>query len=196
MCGTVVTGQQNARCASGIAGSLCSQSQSENLIIAELRPTGPALAAFIPLVSILIPAYVIISPYEDISSNQLRYRTEHRAIDLLLAAAEAVAMFTLAYPACTSTGTVLLQTAPRRGLTHGRTEGFLRLPRHALVELSQEIDMEGRVVGGDELEFVGGLGGTRFGDDSCLTARKESISSVLTQMLESEADDEDGMEMN
>ena len=38
-------------------------------------------------------------------------------------------MFTLAYPACTSTGTVLLQTAPRRGLTHGRTEGFLRAMR-------------------------------------------------------------------
>jgi hypothetical protein len=29
-----------------------------------------------------------------------------------------------------------------------RTQGFLKLPRSALVELSQEIDMEGRVVGG------------------------------------------------
>lgn len=29
-----------------------------------------------------------------------------------------------------------------------RTQGFLKLPRNALVELSQEIDMEGRVVGG------------------------------------------------
>jgi len=29
-----------------------------------------------------------------------------------------------------------------------RTKGFLQLPRQALVELSQEIDMEGRVVGG------------------------------------------------
>jgi hypothetical protein len=29
-----------------------------------------------------------------------------------------------------------------------RTQGFLKLPRQALVELSQEIDMEGRVVGG------------------------------------------------
>jgi hypothetical protein len=77
-----------------------------------------------------------------------------------------------------------------------RTVGFLRLPRHALVELSQEIDMEGRVVGGDELEFVGGLGGGRFGDSSCLPSRKESISSVQTQMLESEADEDDGMEMN
>lgn len=30
-----------------------------------------------------------------------------------------------------------------------RTQGFLRLPREAIVELSQEIDMEGRVVGGE-----------------------------------------------
>jgi BTB/POZ domain len=30
-----------------------------------------------------------------------------------------------------------------------RTQGFLKLPRQALVELSQEIDMEGRVVGGE-----------------------------------------------
>lgn len=33
-----------------------------------------------------------------------------------------------------------------------RTSGFLKLPRAALVELSQEIDMEGRVVGGEQLE--------------------------------------------
>ena len=76
-----------------------------------------------------------------------------------------------------------------------RTEGFLSLPRSALVELSQEIDMEGRVVGGDELEYVGGLGGGRFGDGSGLASRKESISSVHTQLLESEADEDDGMEM-
>jgi hypothetical protein len=31
-----------------------------------------------------------------------------------------------------------------------RTKGFLTLPRQALVELSQEIDMEGRVVGGKD----------------------------------------------
>jgi hypothetical protein len=30
-----------------------------------------------------------------------------------------------------------------------RTRGFLKLPRHAIVDLSQEIDMEGRVVGGE-----------------------------------------------
>ena len=34
-----------------------------------------------------------------------------------------------------------------------RTQGFLKLPRQALVELSQEIDMEGRVVGGKSLSY-------------------------------------------
>jgi len=78
-----------------------------------------------------------------------------------------------------------------------RTSGFQRLPRMALVELSQEIDMEGRVVGGDELDmFVGGIEG-RFSDgSSAASRRKESIGSNQTQLLESEADDEDGMEIN
>ncbi len=77
-----------------------------------------------------------------------------------------------------------------------RTQGFLKLPRQALVELSQEIDMEGRVVGGDELEVVGGLGGGRFGVGG--VARKASISSNQTQTFnESEVDDDDdGMEMS
>lgn len=35
-----------------------------------------------------------------------------------------------------------------------RTQGFLKLPRSALVELSQEIDTEGRVVGGEELSLA------------------------------------------
>lgn len=66
-----------------------------------------------------------------------------------------------------------------------RTEGFLRLPRTALVELSQEIDMEGRVVAGEELEW-GGM-------DSSMYVRKASVAS--TNMVESEADEDDGMEM-
>ncbi|KAM0329365.1 hypothetical protein ACHAQA_004671 [Verticillium albo-atrum] len=69
-----------------------------------------------------------------------------------------------------------------------RTEGFLRLPRTALVELSQEIDMEGRVVGGEELEYVGSLNGSRYGDS---VGRKQSFSSQTTQMLEDDADDEE-----
>ncbi|KAK0731441.1 hypothetical protein B0H67DRAFT_505826 [Lasiosphaeris hirsuta] len=78
-----------------------------------------------------------------------------------------------------------------------RTVGFQRLPRTALVELSQEIDMEGRVVGGDELDMMaGGIDG-RFNDESpAASRRKESVSSNQTQMLESDAEDEDGMEMS
>lgn len=75
-----------------------------------------------------------------------------------------------------------------------RTQGFLRLPRTALVELSQEIDMEGRIIGGEELEW-GGMGG-RYGDQLGHGARKASVSSNQTQMVDSEADDDEGMEMN
>ncbi|TGO56732.1 hypothetical protein BCON_0074g00280 [Botryotinia convoluta] len=75
-----------------------------------------------------------------------------------------------------------------------RTPGFLRLPRQALVDLSQEIDMEGRVVGGEELEFVGGLGGSRFGVGGVV--RKTSVSSTHTQGVGSEVDDNEEMEMN
>ncbi|KAK3336783.1 hypothetical protein B0T19DRAFT_51024 [Cercophora scortea] len=78
-----------------------------------------------------------------------------------------------------------------------RTLGFQRLPRTALVELSQEIDMEGRVVGGDELDMiVGGIDG-RFGDGgSAVSHRKESVSSNTTQLLDSEGEDDDGMEIS
>lgn len=77
-----------------------------------------------------------------------------------------------------------------------RTVGFQRLPRAALVELSQEIDMEGRVVGGDELDMIVGMD-AGFGDaGSALARRKDSVSSNQTQMLESEAEDDDGMEMS
>lgn len=76
-----------------------------------------------------------------------------------------------------------------------RTAGFQRLTRSALVELSQEVDMEGRVVGGDEFDMmVGGIDG-RFNDGSSLSRRKESISSNQTQMVESEVDEDEGMEM-
>lgn len=74
-----------------------------------------------------------------------------------------------------------------------RTQGFLKLPREALVELSQEVDMEGRVVGGEELEVVGGLAGGRFGVGG---VRKSSMSSNVGREMhdalsESEDDDEE-----
>lgn len=75
-----------------------------------------------------------------------------------------------------------------------RTQGFLKLPRIALVELSQEIDMEGRVVGGEELEVVGGLGGGRFGVGGA-SMRKFSVGSSATQMQSGEEGEEDDEEM-
>ncbi|KAI1414029.1 galactose oxidase [Hypoxylon sp. FL1857] len=73
-----------------------------------------------------------------------------------------------------------------------RTQGFLRLPRSALVELSQEIDMEGRVIGGEELEYVDNCRG-RF--DASGASRKDSISSDHTQALPSDVEDSEGMDL-
>lgn len=74
-----------------------------------------------------------------------------------------------------------------------RTPGFLKLPRTALVELSQEIDTEGRVIGGEELEYVDGVQGGRYGD--CGMSRKDSVSSDRTQALPSDMDDDEGMDL-
>jgi hypothetical protein len=74
-----------------------------------------------------------------------------------------------------------------------RTSGFLRLPRTAMIELSQEIDMEGRVVGGEELDMF--IDGERFGGVGGGGAgRKESVSSRGDQgegLLEDEDLDEE-----
>ncbi|KAI0405781.1 kelch domain-containing protein [Xylaria palmicola] len=73
-----------------------------------------------------------------------------------------------------------------------RTQGFLRLPRTALVELSQEIDMEGRVIAGEELDYVDSY---RSRNDSW-GARKDSMSSDRTQALPSDIDnDSEGMDI-
>lgn len=62
-----------------------------------------------------------------------------------------------------------------------RTQGFRNLKQNALVELCEEIDQEGRVVGGDELEAVGGLGGGRFGVGGAgSTNGKGSVGSAVS----------------
>ncbi|KAF7297091.1 hypothetical protein MIND_00942000 [Mycena indigotica] len=55
--------------------------------------------------------------------------TQHRPFDLGLAGATSAATFNAAYHACTVLGTILLQTAPRRGLPGGKMETFLRTMR-------------------------------------------------------------------
>ncbi|KAI9815826.1 MAG: hypothetical protein M1832_005240 [Thelocarpon impressellum] len=83
-----------------------------------------------------------------------------------------------------------------------RTQGFHRLNRHSLVELCAEIDMEGRVVGGQELEVVGGLGGSRFGSGGVsgaggAKARSSSASTYVSEEPEDGGGGEDeGMEMS
>jgi hypothetical protein len=47
---------------------------------------------------------------------------------------------------------------------------------------------------GEELEYVGGLGGARFGVGG--VTRKTSVSSSLTQGVGSEVDDNEEMEMS
>ncbi|KAI0772889.1 hypothetical protein BD413DRAFT_36411 [Trametes elegans] len=54
---------------------------------------------------------------------------QHRPLDLILAAVEAIVTFKLAYRAAVALGAVLLQTSPARGLAGGRMEAFLRAMR-------------------------------------------------------------------
>lgn len=76
-----------------------------------------------------------------------------------------------------------------------RTEGFRRLSRAAMLELCEEVDAEGRVVGGDELEAVGALGGARLGSQWVGLGRKRgrANSSVV---VEEEGEEDDGMELS
>jgi BTB/POZ domain/Kelch motif/Galactose oxidase, central domain len=85
-----------------------------------------------------------------------------------------------------------------------RTEGFKGLSRGSLMELCEVVDMEGRVVNGEELEAVGGSmgwcvdggrSGSRGGDGAGgrLRARGARRSSDVD---DADAEDEDGMEIS
>ncbi|KAI9785923.1 MAG: hypothetical protein M1839_008189 [Geoglossum umbratile] len=80
-----------------------------------------------------------------------------------------------------------------------RTQGFRRLSRNSMMELCEEVDVEGRVVSGEELELVGGLGGGKFGvGGSGRDPTKGSgvhAGNPSNEEME-EGDDEEGMEMN
>jgi hypothetical protein len=75
-----------------------------------------------------------------------------------------------------------------------RTSGFKRLSRNSLMELCEEVDMEGRVITADELESVGGLGGGRLG----FSASNHGKRSVMLEMAGDENDDveDEGMEIS
>ncbi|KAF2401641.1 kelch repeat protein [Trichodelitschia bisporula] len=75
-----------------------------------------------------------------------------------------------------------------------RTSGFKALPQRSIVELCEEIDAEGRVVGGEELELVGGLGGTKFGMGLGGGRRKRKSNSVVPSLVGEETETDDGEE--
>ena len=78
---------------------------------------------------LFVPSYVFYFAsllVREINSN---CRFQHRDFDLLLAAVETIVTSYLAYPAAVALGSVLLQTAPSRGLPGARMEAFLRAMR-------------------------------------------------------------------
>ena len=82
-----------------------------------------------------------------------------------------------------------------------RTEGFRRLSRQSMMELCEVIDVEGRVVGGEELEVVGGLGGGKFGVGGSgrhISKGRAAMSGaqVGEDMEDMDGDDDESMEMS
>lgn len=59
--------------------------------------------------------------------------SQHRQLDLILASVETFVTFKVSYRACVVLGAVLLQTSPRRGLSGGRMEAFLRAMREVTI---------------------------------------------------------------
>ena len=82
-----------------------------------------------------------------------------------------------------------------------RSEGFRRLSRQSMMELCGVIDVEGRVVGGEELEMVGGLGGGKFGvGGSGREVVKDvppgmGMGGIMSDATEGDGDEEEGMDV-
>ncbi|KAI1947214.1 hypothetical protein LOZ57_003453 [Ophidiomyces ophidiicola] len=74
-----------------------------------------------------------------------------------------------------------------------RTEGFRNLNRQSLMELCEVVDMEGRVVGGHELEFAAGWGNERYDLNGDV---KRSRAPPAGESDEIEGEEDDGMELS
>ena len=78
-----------------------------------------------------------------------------------------------------------------------RTAGFTNLKRTSLMDLIQEVDTEGRVLGAEELETVGGLGGARFGvGGNVRDVRPRRFASATLGEEVDDPDEDEGMEMS
>jgi hypothetical protein len=79
-----------------------------------------------------------------------------------------------------------------------RTPGFKTLSRSRLLELCMSTDPDGRLVGGEEWEVVGGLGGSRLGVGGIGLegqSRSGSSTTVTGDADESERSEDDDMEI-
>lgn len=82
-----------------------------------------------------------------------------------------------------------------------RTEGFRSLSRRSMIELHEVIDVDGRVIGGEELEVMGGFGGGKFGvGGSGSELAKRRARTQANQMTDeadgNETQEDEGMEIN
>ena len=79
-----------------------------------------------------------------------------------------------------------------------RSQGFRQLSRRSMMELCEVIDVEGRVVGGEELEMIGGLGGSKFGTGTTIDVpRRRAVSQTGTTADEdNDAAEDEGMELS
>ncbi|KAI0752742.1 hypothetical protein C8Q80DRAFT_1267246 [Daedaleopsis nitida] len=103
-----------------------------SLLPSRSRYSSSALNYPTPLVNLLTNPYALapvsfaLAVLFIASSVPLR---QHQLFDLLIAGAETVVTFNIAYRAAVALGAVLLQTSPARGLAGGRMEAFLRAMR-------------------------------------------------------------------
>ncbi|KAI9660144.1 MAG: hypothetical protein M1821_001496 [Bathelium mastoideum] len=81
-----------------------------------------------------------------------------------------------------------------------RTAGFASLRRRALMELCEEVDADGRVVGGDEVEALGGLGGGRLGwqgqGQREILRKRRAGSNAEGEEVDGDGEDDEGMEIS
>lgn len=82
-----------------------------------------------------------------------------------------------------------------------RTDGFKKLSRQAMTELCEAVDIEGRVIGGEELEVIGGLGGGKIGVGGSgrgLSNNKGNSPGIQLgeEVEDADAEEDDGMELN
>lgn len=80
-----------------------------------------------------------------------------------------------------------------------RTQGFRQLNHESMTALCEVVDIEGRVVGGEELEAIGGLGGSKLGPTVIANdgARRRAASQAGTVAdEENDGQDDEGMELS